>query len=114
MKAIKEFLKPNWWKVGIFIVFSLFFVFLSVNCSSSFCDPPVECPVLPCSLWGLSLDEVVQKGIVEAIKNSYPSFSFFVLVVFVAFLEGVVLNYLSVCFVYFLVPKIKRLIIKTK
>jgi len=107
MKAIKDFLKPNWWKIILFIIILLFlYVYMSEYMGGELWDFPMSCignMTGGCSPTG-------EEGINlcwDAYERSKPCLiaNLFILTI------GL---YLLSCLIYLIISKIKRLIIKPK
>ena len=115
MKAVKEFLKPNWWKGLIWIVIVVFiFVlfaggFIRIKCKyanefligsvvSSFA-PPCEPEFNP---------------IIFPFLNSLQNWESLEILVIIYYLFLLFYYYLFACLIYLIIAKIKRLITKPK
>ncbi|HDZ54358.1 MAG TPA: hypothetical protein ENI19_01615 [Candidatus Nealsonbacteria bacterium] len=114
MKAIKEFLKPNWGKVGIFIAiivlvyvmisqfeFGITLLFASDNCGRLNCPPPFvqEVKFNPLIFPFANFLHRVEESLSSPIN---------LLGIFIVLLY----YYLLACLIYFIIKKIKRLIVK--
>lgn len=99
MNTIKEFLKPNRWKAGIFIVISIPFSFLVYHPPTI--DTAVDVRGLPFPFYRYEQDFSV------IIQGQYPPvievFRFWSL------LYDIIIWYLLACFIYFIFSKIKNL-----
>ncbi len=104
MKVIKEFLKPNWLKVGIFVIVlgsTLLAVF-----SHDFSAPCPDCYPYP---YGIPFPFFRPSGIGGFAGEPYPMF-----INPITLLINFLIIYFLICFIYFIIVKIKRLITKSK
>ena len=102
---MKEFLKPNWWKVRIFIIIVLLSIVLGILLH----DDSFTCPDCFANSYGFPLPFYRPSGIGGVAGAPYPAF-------FnpVTFLLNLVVFYLFTCLIYFTTTKIKRLTAKPK
>lgn len=90
-----EFLRPNWWKVGIFIVLGLV-VALSVLVFASCVFETIKCPA-----YFLPLYSFLIPGFID---DLFPRGGSFNLIGFLVY------YYLLACLIYFIFVKVKRLV----
>ena len=105
MKCIKEFLKLNWWKAGAFVIITV----LSAIVTILIYDDSFRCPDCLANYYGFPLPFYRLAGIGGIMGAPYPA-SFNP----ITFLLNLIIFYLLACLIYFIVTKIKNLIIKPK
>jgi len=126
MKAIKEFLKPNWWKVIIFILIAVLAI-LSIT-STALATPPCSlerpCPlgsgkyvITPLSFTGLIVFYWPTAPIVWLLSSLGSADSSIELIMRALLLIlGIAITlfywYLLACLIYFVFTKVKRMISK--